>query len=295
MKFANVLMSSTKTHRDRLADMVTRSDRNQWAESIEPIVRELSPFPTSYDVAATQGTNFAEFTYTEFAGGVFITTQSIDINTRLLELASQWEGDTKEVEENWPNIIKDKYELHRENEEDFKYPEVVILTPANNAFDLMSWETMCRVCHDDDNAKIKPHPLCDEDGVRKMVERVGWNKIIPWDHSGMDYLLNCKEAWTTSCSELTMIGALFGKKVHNMGNYFHEADGAYFPLTRKVFYAEDQKDCALRMAACDFSGLIFPWQSEEEIKMRIEKYYEKALELRQKYKPLYVKYPRSRP
>ena len=294
MRFANVLMSSPNTHKERLADMVTRSDRNAWAESIEPLIRQMSPYPISYDVAATQATNFAEFTYTEFAGGVFITTQSIDINTRLLEQAAEWQGDLEDIKNNWPKILKDKYDLHREKEPDFTYPEKVLLTPANNAFDLLSWETMCRVCHDNDDAKIKPHPLCDMEGVQKMVERVGWNKIIPWEHSGMDYLINCKEAWTTSCSELTAIGALLGKKIYNMGNYFHEDDGAYFSLARNIYAAENQQECILRMASCEFSGLIFPWQSEEEIKKRIQKYYEKALELRELYKPLYVRYPRNR-
>ena len=294
MRFANVLMSSPETHKDRLADMVTRSDRNKWAESMELLVRQKCPFPTSYDVAATQGTAFAEFTYTEFAGGIFITTQSIDINSRISKLSAEERGNTEGIEENWVKIIKDKYELHREPEEDFEYPEAVCFTPANNAFDLMSWEIMCRASHDNNDLRIKPHPLCDGEGVMEMVKRVGWNKIIPRTHSGMDYLLNCSEAWTTSCSELTIIGALIGKRVHNMGNFFHEADGAYYPLTRAIFASENQKETTLNLAACEYSGLIFPWQSEEEIDRRITKFYAKALELREIYAPLYVKYPRKR-
>jgi hypothetical protein len=293
MRFANVLMSSPETHKKRLADMVTRSERNQWAESMEPLIREMAPFPTSYDVAATQKTNFAEFTYTEFAGGVFLTSQSIDINTRLLNLALQEGGDTNPIEQNWPSMIVDKYELYKE-EEDYIYPETMIFTPANNAFDLLSWETVCRVCHENDDVRVKPHPLCDADGVKQIVDRVGWNKIIPKGHSGMDYMINSSEVYGTSCSELTVTAALLGKKVRNVGNFFHEADGAYYSITREIFLNEDQQAAVLNMAACEFSGLIFPWQSEEEIKTRIAKHYEKALELRKAYSPLYVMYPRNR-
>ena len=293
MRFVNVLMSSPETHKDRLSDMVTRSSRNEWAESVEPLIRQRSPYPTSYDVAATQRTNFQEFTYTEFAGGALLTTQSIDVNTRLMQLAAHEGGDTTSILENWSKLLVDKYELHREDEE-FEYPERMIFTPANNAFDLISWETMCRVSHDNEDIRVKPHPLCDGEGVKQIVDRIGWNNLIPRTHSGMDYMLNSKEVWGTSCSELTVTAAMLGKKVHNVGNFFHEADGAYYPLTRELFTWEDQQQAVLNMAACEFSGLIFPWQSEEEIIMRIDKFYEKALEIRRAHKPMYVQYPRKR-
>jgi hypothetical protein len=110
----------------------------------------------------------------------------------------------------------------------------------------------------------------------------------------MDYMINSSEVYGTSCSELTVTAALLGKKVRNVGNFFHEADGAYYSITREIFLNEDQQAAVLNMAACEFSGLIFPWQSEEEIKTRIAKHYEKALELRKAYSPLYVMYPRNR-
>lgn len=273
--------------------MATRSDRNKWAESIEPIIRELSPFPISYDVTCVQPANFSEYTYTEFAGGIYILSQSVDINTRLMSLAYSSSPDSglSEIEKAWRSIVKDKYNL--EQSSIGKFPEKIIFTPANNCLDQISWEVLCRAVHEDDSVMVKPHPIIDPEANKMIASRVGWNKMIPQKESGIEYMINSKEVYASSCSELSILAALFDKKVHNLGNFFHESEGAYYPITRQMFASDDYKKAILKMMACEFSGLIFPWHSEPEIKNRIKAFFDKTLELRGKYSPLYVRFPRK--
>lgn len=292
MKYANVLMSSQDAHNQRLGGQITRSDRNAWAETLEPTIRSMSPFPITYDVCSTQPANFSEYTYTEFAGGVYVSTQSIDINARIMAEAVTWEGDIGDLGERWESIIQDKYKLE---ESDQAFPERVIFMPANNCLELISYETLSRVTHEDDEVRVKPHPLIDQEANKTIASKVGWNKMISPKASGMQYLKNAKEIYAASCSELALLGALLGKKVHNIGVFFHEAEGAYYPMTRAMFLEKDQRDAVLRMAACDYSGLIFPWHTEAEVKDRLEKFFAKSLELREIYSPLHVRFPRKIP
>lgn len=293
MKYNDILMSSADTHRQRLANMATRSDRNKWAENLEPIIRDLSPFPISYDVTSVQPANFSEYTYTEFAGGVYILSQSVDINCRLMAMAAQQDcgEDLSKIEQDWKSIVKDKYNLEQSSMT--KYPEKVIFTPANNCLDQISWEVLCRAVHEDDSVMVKPHPIIDPEANKMLAQRVGWNKLIPKKESGMQYMLNSKEVYASSCSELSILAALFDKKVHNLGNFFHESEGAYYPMTRQMFSSDDYKQEILRMMACDFSGLIFPWHSEDQVRQRVKAFFDKSLELRDIYSPLYVRFPRK--
>ena len=292
MKFANVLMSATDTHKERLGGQAVRSDRNAWAETLEPVIRASSPFPISYDVCSTQGPDFSEYTYTEFAGGVYVCSQSIDINTRLMAEAAQWEGDTSETADRWTEIIEDKYKLEAPVGE---YPEKVLFMPANNCLELISLEALSRALHEQKDIMVKPHPLIDSIAEKSLGMKAGWNRMIPRSASGIEYLKNSKEVYAASCSELSLIGALLGKKVHNIGNFFSEAEGAYFSMTRPMFLSDDQRDTVLRMVSCEFSGIIFPWHTETEVKHRLDRFFEKTLELREIHSPLYIRSQKKPP
>ena len=83
-------MSDLYNERAKIGPYASRSFRNEWAYSIEELVRSMSPWPITYDVGSVQSTNFCEFTYTEFAGGgLWITTQSREVNCRLIDFASK--------------------------------------------------------------------------------------------------------------------------------------------------------------------------------------------------------------
>jgi hypothetical protein len=287
VKYANVLMSDTRTHDDRLVGKLERSDRNAWAEKLEPLIRKLSPFPISYDVTTTQPSNFSEYTYTEFAGGVYISTQSVDINCRLMNLAASEKCADLEIAEKWQSIIKDKYKLKEDPGAD--YPEKIVFLPANNCMELISFESLCRVVHEDDAARVKPHPLIDEGATKTIASKVGWNKMIPASRSGMEYLNSGQIVYSSSCSELCVLGAMLGKEVRNIGSFFHESEGAYYAMTREIFLSEDQRQVVLNMVSSKYSGVIFPWYTDDEIEERITAFFDKSLELRQQYSPLHVR------
>ena len=291
MKFANDRMTDPVLQQERLHHL-TRSDRNAWGEQQEELIRDLCPFPISYDVNANQPTNFSEYSYTEFAGGMKLCTQSIDINTRLIKQAAEEsnnESYDELLEAKWKNILKDKYKLDRADTK--SYPETVIFLPGNNVLDLMNWELIARVILEIDDVMIKPHPLIDEKAAEKIAHKVGWNRIINPNESGMDYLLNAKTIYSGSVSELTIVGALYDKKVINLGNFFNECLGAYYPLTRQMFLSDNPKQTILNVMNCDYSGFIFPWMSPAQVENRIVKFYNESLRLRKIYSPLYIMPP----
>lgn len=292
MRYASDRMADGGTQNARLQGFLKRSDRNKWAESKETLIRELSPFPISYDVNCIQDTGFSEFTYTEFAGGIKLATQSTEINCRIMKEAVEANIDSdsnKEIEDKWKKIVKDKYDLITPEKD--SWPEKVLFTPANNCLDLISWENLSRIIHEDDEVLVKPHPLIDDNALNHIAGRVGWNKIIPAKESGMEYMLQAKTIYNSSTSELTVLGALFDKEVVNIGNFFHEADGAYFPITREMFLSDSPKSAILAMVKDERSGLIFPWMSEEEIEARIKTFFDNSLKLRNMYGSLHVKFP----
>ena len=89
------------------------------------------------------------------------------------------------------------------------------------------------------------------------------------------------------------LGAMLGKDVRNVGSFFHESEGAYYAMTREIFLAEDQRQAILNMASCQYSGIIFPWHTEEEVETRVQAFFDKSLELRRQYAPLHVRVHRK--
>ena len=290
MKFAKDLMSDRETQSNKVGTFATRSSRNAWAESIEPLVRDLAPYPISYDVCNHSphltSINFSEYTYTEFLGGVWIGTQSGEINCRMMVQASL---DTHPMLSNDTihQIIGDKYTLSSDLGK-WKNVRKVMFVPGHNLLGITSHEVMSRLIFEQDDIYIKPHPITNQDTLNLMGKKFGWNKIIDKDLSGNALLAQCDEIYTTSASEMSITGTLLGKPVYNITNFLMEGYGAYFPISRLVFSARQQIEQAQRalhnIFSCPWSGVILP--SHNNVEERIRSFYAKSLEFRDLYKPL---------
>jgi hypothetical protein len=278
------LMADPKVQEQKLGPFATRSDRNKWAESVEAVVRAKAPFPITYDVNSTQNTNFTEYAYTEFAGGLWVHTQALEINARLMDLASRvMSPHPLETLAQFEQILTDKYNLQSS---DAKYRRVCFL-PGHNMLEVASTEQLARLVHEEEDVMFKLHPLTGDPAIDAIRRRTGWNRIISRDVSGMELLRNCEELYTSSASEFAITGTVLGKKIHNISNFHNEGSGAYHVVSRLLFKAKtvDQAQSILaNLVDCPWSGLIFPWQSDYEA--RLDAYYAKTLELRELYKPL---------
>jgi hypothetical protein len=277
-------MKTTGSNHGKIGD-AKRSDRNSWAENIEEYIRELCPFPTTYDVGSIQQPRFGEFSYTEFAGGVYLNTMSVEMNCRIVNAAKEYSSKT-DIAFEWKRILKDKYELE-EVPDRFKEVKRIVMVPGHNMYKVIDWEVFARAAFENDDIFFKFHPVTNPEGEDIVGKLVGWNLVIPRQVSGMQLLLQSEEIWASACSEFTATGVLFGKQVNNYGSIFEETIGAYYALTRELFLLKELKrrqELLYNVIDCDFSGFIFPWQ--KDWKDRIEAYYDFALYTRKKFAPL---------
>lgn len=284
--FTNSRMASPDMHAARLGTDVVRSNRSAWAESMEGAIRGSSPYPITYDVSQTQSANFQEYAYTELASGVWIYTQSLEINCRLFELASK--QDTSGELDGFSAGISDKYKL-QDVDSRWENRKKVCFLPGHNMLDVASIEVIARLMHEDQDAVVKPHPITNDEALGYIKTRLGASRVAPKDVSG-DYLMkNCETAYVTSASEIAITATALGKKVVNISNFFNEGSGAYHSISRVLFakHKEGIKEAqnALRnILHCGYSGILFDGQVD--IDSRISAYYAKTLELRDVYRPI---------
>lgn len=260
-----------------------RSTRNLWAEKYEDLVRNIAPFPISYDVDCTQGLDWSEFTYTEYVGGMLIKSQNIETNTRLFLAASEVEAKKDNLEE-MRKLCVDKYDL--KNFEKAPIIKDIGFMVGHNMFDLVSSEIVSRIAFENDDFKLKLHPLTNKEYAGKIAHFIGWDKIIMANYSGVELLRNCETAYVHSATEMCSMAVALGKKIVNIGNFFNEAGGVYYGINKLLFKSEDPQKTLNNIIDCEFSGIIMPFMQEDEIKYRMEKYFEKALEIRKMFKPI---------
>jgi len=257
-----------------------RAERNQWGVSLEPMIRDLAPFPISYDVDSTQPAGFTEYSYTEFLGGLYLNTQSVEINSRIIHEASTIACKTNHVDK--LAKIHDKYELNAVISEE--WPSKVAFMVGHNMFDLVSPEVVARTAFENEDFYVKLHPLTNDDYAGKVANLVGWNRIIAGNHSGVDLLAHCDEAYVTTASELCALAVAMGKRIRNISSFFHESSGIYYPINRLLFRSQSPQQVLANILDCEFSGIIHPWTKDPEQKIR--NYFKRTLEVRELFKPV---------
>lgn len=272
-------------YNDKHLGPIKRSKRNDWGKTVEDLLYKYAPKPISYDVDGPQGTGFTEYTYTEFLGGVYIKTQSVEIDCRIFEDAAKVPGEKDHLIELDKNLV-DKYELSNLPLKKEDFPKDVAFFVGQNMLDLVSREIVARQVFENPDFKVKLHPLTDEPIIEKIASLVGWDKIISPKISGMQCLLNCETAYVTTATELTATAVCKDKEIVNCSNFFNESIGAYYPLN-KLLFAEPTKEGRKTIInnIIDYrgSGLIFSWMTD--IEERIKAYFENSLHYREHFRP----------
>lgn len=285
MKFSHEKLSDPVIQDKKIGPFAKRSARSKLAEQYEDMLRELAPYPISYDVNQGQPINYSEYTYTELLSGFWVATQSLELNCRLMLEASKYSKLDNSLDID--SIVSDKYVLDH-NLSRFSKTKKVCFLPGHNMLDVASVEIIARLVHEDDTVLLKPHPITNEESLNLFATRFGWNKIIPKDISGNALLHSCEVVYTTSASEMAISGTLLGKTVVNVSNFFNEGSGAYHSINRLLFAAHKQgtshaKELLLRILSCPWSGIHL---HDSNVEDRLKEYYAKSLELREIYKPL---------
>lgn len=291
-KLAENKMSDRFNERKKIGPYATRSLRNQWAGDNEELVRSLSPWPISYDVGSIQDTNFSEFTYTEFAGGgIWVTTQSREVNCRLIDFASKIDSgkEGEELFEKFVASFSDKYELE-ELDEKYKDIKHAVFLPGHNLLDLVDTTSLDKLMREEDDVVVKPHPLTHVDAIKMVSRKCGWQKVLPKNVSGAKLLEQCETVYSTTASEMIITGAALGKTVYDISHWESSGAGVYQPFHRIVTYIQKRegkeaaKKAIANILACPWSGVVFEFMPDYEERLKL--YFDKALELRELYRPL---------
>ena len=272
-----------KDKQEDLGDL-KRSSRNKWAEGYEDLIRELCPLLISYDVDSTQGLNWSEFSYTEYLGGIYLNTQNIETNTRLIRQASKEHCDIDYLRQTL-ELCTDKYDLNKDYTGDVKVKHLGFMA-GHNMLDIISSENVKRITFENEEFMMKLHPLTDEEHAKMIASNLGWNRIIRADVSGVSLLKNCEVAYVHSATELTSMAVLMDKKIVNISNFNTESMGIYYPINSALFLSSNQKETLNNIIGCEYSGILLPFMSKEQIETRIKAYFAKAMELRELLKPL---------
>ena len=279
------LMADENVQKEKLGDFAVRSSRSEWGNSIEPRLRELAPFPITYDVSSTQGEYFSEFTYTELLDGLLLQTQSVEMNCKIIAAAA---ADKSKHSVNLELLVRDKYKLDAVTQNSV-YKKVCFL-PGHNALDVASVENIARLAFEDKSVVFKPHPLTNLESLKFIAIKVGgWNRVLDKNLSGIELLKNADTVYTTTTSELTIAATIIGKKVINVSNFFNESVGVYYSISKLLYAAHIQgvsnaQSVLKNILTSKISGFVCAHIGDVDSRMQC--YYDNALSMRASAEPL---------
>lgn len=268
-----------------------RADHLQKLHPIEDLIRNLAPLPVSYDVGRTQPPYFAEYTYTELMGCIYLAPQSSELAARVIQYSI--ENDMTITGFNVAESImqrqsNDKYKL---NSPAATYPERVIFPTGSNIFaEAVSREIMTYQMHTYSDTMIKPHPLTLEETVRIMGQMYGYHRILNAQDSGWEYLQNAKTVITTASSEMGLYALLLGKELINVTNFAFEARASYSPIYRTLWQKSTEEAAAelIKIINSPYSGILHP--DDPDLEYKIKEFFKVSMALREPFKPLMREY-----
>jgi hypothetical protein len=204
----------------------------------------------------------------------------VEINARLIQLASEAPAKVNHIDR--LATVQDKYELGEPTKTD--WPKKVGFMVGHNMFDLVSSEVLARTAFENHDFYLKPHPLTNDDYAGRIAHLIGWDRMLTGGLSGVAFLDHCEDAYVTTATELCALAVAKGKRIHNLSSFFNESSGAYYPINRLLFKAENPQSVLNNVVDCEFSGLLFPWMPN--IEARITAYFKEALKLRDTFRPI---------
>jgi hypothetical protein len=217
-----------------------------------------------------------ELRYTEFfggLGGIYCTPCCGKFLTHMLET---YECKSKvDFEPLIEGKRLDKYILHHY---DIEPMECSVLLPGSN---LLKTTVSKRRLNGavDLGAKIKPHPLTNEDDLKRLNKEYG-AAVLPTMYSGFNVMQKSRYVFTTGASELGIYAMLMNKHVVDISNKT-PAGGYYDMFTRSVDHP-NQKERLTELLSHIAMGIFLPSDYKEKIPEFLD-FYQSALE---KYKLL---------
>jgi len=266
---------------DRIGNTPVDEGYLEFQEEVEAWLENNAPLPTTFDVAHCQPPFFSEFTYNDFAGGVWVKSLSAEFNSRYF---SQVHQNAERTSEQIP--WKEKYALKDHQKPEKSNRNIIFLT-GDNLYDRISWELVDREIYHDDRTLIKPHPLTSDEPLKKVANRYGWHRIIDLNESGYYWYQQASSISTTANSEFFVRSIIDGKIKDCLTKISLIAKASYFP----VFHVwKTESNLQLESLILDErSGIVFPEQ--DDWKDRLSSFFQETMQMRtifQSHVPLFV-------
>lgn len=267
----------------RIGEAQINRGSKEFFEWCEELIRKKVYWSVHYDLNTPQSIDFDTFTYQEsIFDSCRLKTLSAEMNIRLLEETSQYTEEFSNIRFDW----FDKYKSMETNNQKWLNGENLIIMPGGNLNHLINWDYLDKlILIDEIDFMFKPHPVSEAHYITKCKEKFGAERMIPVKVSLKDAAFGFKRWITTSSSETSVLGYLFGKEMDDftkpskrfLGNY---CDLNYFI---KKLDQNTRKDIFQKKLLAKDSGFFFPFM--KDIEERIEIYVEKAIKKRENLQP----------
>lgn len=262
---------------------------------IEAVIRDKAPLLASYDINRAQPPFFHEFTYTECLGvGLLVSPQSTEASARLVRMALEYsdqgfDAATAIMEQRQHRGTLDKYKLASG---DLNVKAVAFIPGSNMFHDMVSREALSRAMFEDDELVIKPHPLTDGKLIGELCSIFGHQRVLDPKLSGDACLVAAERVYACTTTEMGLYAVLMGRPIHNVGNFFSEARGAYSAFYRQLWNKtpDEAKATLTHILNSPLSG--FMHKDDPNVADRVQTYFNAAMTLRASLKPV-LPYPVS--
>lgn len=269
----------------QLGGRVKKTESLSVLAPLEKYVQESAPLPLTYDISRPQPWYFDEFGYTEFLGGLYVYPLNDEMACRVMARPRPlMKLDGREII--LANLARrqtlDKYELTKCDE---VVKHLVILPGSNLLYHITSHELITSVMWKYEDAKLKPHPLTNDEDLKKLRKEYGVTRVLEPKSSGFQLLTNARTVWATGTTELTAYATILGKSVKSVDNIFTGRASTYYPTFRLLVDAPVSVARArLDRIFSGASGLIFA--EDHNWQLRIDQFFSDVMKLRRRFKPL---------
>jgi len=294
------LMSDLKHQKEKISDFAKyrKKSLQERLGNVESLLRKHCPLPLTYDVGRLQLPFFTEYTYNDSMDAIYISPQSTEIAAIMAELALDDDKNERfdftvsfEKGKNEKGTF-DKYNLNMTIHELPEFRKKIVFPPGSNLFHkIVSREALYRLMHEDPQVLIKPHPLSNDDLLRKLGRDFGYHRLIGPIVSGYKLLENADFIWGTTASEMPIRAALLGITSFNIGNFFEEQIGSHMPINRLLWNqrGEEAKLRATRVIGSPLGGFFFP--EDPNLEENIKLYFHETLKVRERFRTLTYSMP----
>lgn len=190
-----------------------------------------------------------ELRFQQIRDAVDLADDSIDYCARILESAE--DGSL------------DKYRLTRQL--GVKPMSSIVMLPGSNTYRDFTDVQMIKYLINKEDAKIKPHPITNEEARVMQHKFLGKENFIHHNASGMDLIKAARKVYTTGGSETAFYAVMLGKEIGSIEPHKTPIRPAYRAIFDELLRSPNPYKTLNYIFNSHMSGIIFHWDSPKKL------------------------------